>query len=158
MTARMAALRTNPWGFRVLLVVLALAFISSLALRFGAASATADKGYRVPQSPRLESLTGIRVTQASLVGDGGLIEVRYTVLDTQKASRFQSNTQHPPVIYSERDRSAPVYRTALMRQGHDLRPGQSYFILYQNNHGVVHRGDTVEIDAGDGRLTSVPVR
>ena len=92
------------------------------------------------------------------MGDGGLIELRYTVLDTEKATKFQSDTQHPPVIYSERDRSAPVYRTALMRQGHDLRPGQSYFILYENNHGVVRRGDTVEIDAGAGKLTSVPVR
>jgi len=89
---------------------------------------------------------------------GGLIEVRYTVLDTQKASRFQNDTKHPPVIYNERDRSNAVYRTALMKQGHDLRPGQSYFILYENNHGVVHRGDTVEIDSGDGKLTSVPVR
>lgn len=158
MTSRMAALRTNPWVFRALLVILALAFVSSLALRFGASSATAGKGYRVPQSARLEALTGIRISQAALVGDGGLIEVRYTVLDTQKASRFQNDTKHPPVIYNERDRSNAVYRTALMKQGHDLRPGQSYFILYENNHGVVHRGDTVEIDSGDGKLTSVPVR
>ena len=158
MTARMAALRTNPWVLRVLLVILALAFVSSLALRFGAASATADKHYRVPESARLESVLGVRFTQAALVGDGGLIELRYTVLDTEKATKFQSDTQHPPVIYSERDHSAPVYRTALMKQGHNLRPGQNYFILYQNNHDVVRRGDTVEIDAGPGHLTGVPVR
>jgi hypothetical protein len=154
----MAALRTNPWVLRVLLVILALAFVSSLALRFGASTATADKHYRVPESARLESVLGVRFTQAALVGDGGLIELRYTVLDTEKATKFQSDTQHPPVIYSERDHSAPVYRTALMKQGHNLRPGQNYFILYQNNHGVVRRGDTVEIVAGAGRLASVPVR
>jgi hypothetical protein len=158
MTARMAALRTNPWVLRALLVVLALAFVSTVALRFGAASATAGRSYRVPENARLESVLGVRFTQAALVGDGGLIELRYTVLDTEKATKFQSDTQHPPVIYSERDHSAPVYRTALMRQGHNLRPGQSYFILYQNNHGVVRRGDTVEIVAGPGRLASVPVR
>ena len=75
----------------------------------------------MPDSARLESVLGVRFTQAALVGDGGLIELRYTVLDTEKATEFQSDTQHPPVIYSERNRSAPVYRTALMRQGHNLR-------------------------------------
>lgn len=157
MTARTAALRNSPWVLRLLLVALSVAFVGAVALRFGDA-ANARNGYRVPHDARMESSLGIRFEQAALVGDGGLVELRYTVLDTQKASRFQSDTKHPPVIWSARDHKDAVYRTALMRQGHTLRPGQTYFILYQNNHGAVRKGDTIEIDAGGGRLVDVPVR
>ncbi len=157
MTARMAALRTNPWALRLLLVALVAVFLSALAFRLGG-SADARGGYRVPQDARMESSLGIRFQQAALVADGGIIELRYTVLDTQKASTFQSDVKHPPVLYSQRDRKNAVYRTALMRQGHTLRPGQTYYILYQNNHGAVREGDKIEIDAGGGKLVDVPVR
>lgn len=158
MTARIAALRTSPTAHRALVVLLALVFLAALALRVGAGPASAGRGYHVPDDARMESRLGIRFTQAALVGDGGLIELRYTVLDTEKASKFQSDVQHPPVVRSERNRKDPVYRTALMRQGHELRPGQSYFLLYQNNHGAVRKGDMIEIQVPGGRLLHVPVR
>jgi hypothetical protein len=79
------------------------------------------------------------------------------VLDTQKATRFQSDTKHPPLLKSER-RDGIAWRAALMRQGHDLRPGQTYFILYLNNHQAIRSGESLEIDAGGARLASVPVR
>jgi hypothetical protein len=45
-----------------------------------------------------------------------------------------------------------------MRQGHELRPGQDYYILYLNNNHAVRPGETLEIDAGDQTLVKVPVR
>jgi hypothetical protein len=158
MTARIAALRETPWTLRMLLLLLSVGFVASIGLRFGAGPADANKRYQVPQNATVESNTGVRFAQAAVVGDGGLVELTYTVLDGQKASRFQSDVKHPPVLYNERNRGKAVYRTALMRQGHDLRPGQTYFILYQNNAGAVVKGSTIEIDAGGGKLVSVPVR
>jgi len=61
------------------------------------------------------------------------------------------------MLHSEK-RGGTLYRTALMRQGHDLRPGQDYYILYLNNKGVVRPGETMEIDAGGKSLAKVPVR
>lgn len=158
MTARFTHLRQGPWAMRALLVLLALAFVGVVSARFGVAQASAGRGYQVPQNARMEAGLGVRFTSAQLVGDGGLVELRYVVLDNQKASTFQNDVHHPPVIYDGRDRKAPVYRTALMKQGHTLRPGQTYFILYANNSGVVRRGDSIEIDAGGGKLVDVPVR
>lgn len=158
MTTGMAALRNNPWAHRLLLAGLALCFVAALAVKLGAVPANARDSYRVPSDSRVEAKLGIRFTQAALVGDGGLIELRYTVLDTEKASRFQSDVKHPPVLRSERNSKDPVYRTALMRQGHDLRPGQTYFILYQNNKGAVRKGDNIDIQIPGGSLLHVPVR
>jgi hypothetical protein len=160
MTDHLTALRgwrDNPWTMRVGLLLTAAALLVSLAWRFGSGPAEARKPYQVPQDARLEASLGIRFTEAAVVADGGLVELRYTVLDTQRASNFQNDVQHPPVIYGQ-DRRKPVYRTALMKQGHTLRPGQTYFILYENNSGAVHTGGTLEIDAGNSKLVNVPVR
>jgi hypothetical protein len=150
--------RPNRWLFRALIAVLvalcALAWTS--ALRPG--SAQAGKRYDVPHSAAMEAKLGIRVVQASVVADGGLVELRYTVLDTGKATTFQNDVHHPPVLLGSKHKGTPLYRTALMKQGHDLRPGQTYYILYMNNRGAVHPGDTLEIDAAGVTLANVPVR
>ena len=127
MTTRLTALRgwrESPWTMRALLLLLVAAFVLSLAWRFSAGPADAQRRYLVPENARMEASLGIRFTQAAVVADGGLVELRYTVLDTQRASAFQNNVKHPPVLYGS-DHSKPVYRTALMKQGHNLRPGLS---------------------------------
>jgi hypothetical protein len=138
------------------LVVLVVAFAAALLWRVQS-PADAGKPYRVPEDRQLESSLGIRIQQAAVVADGGLVEIRYTVLDGQKASRFQNDVHHPPVLHSER-RKGDVYRAALMKQGHELRPGQTYYILYLNNANTIRSGETLEVEAGGSRLQHVPVR
>ncbi|MEN3305193.1 MAG: hypothetical protein V7603_1395 [Micromonosporaceae bacterium] len=137
-------------------LLLALALASALMLRFGS-SADAIPRYDVPHDGQLESATGVRFTQAAVVADGGLVELRYVVLDTQKASAFQNDTRHPPTLRNERSGKF-AWRAALMKQGHELRPGQSYYLLYLNNQGAIKRGDKIAIDAGQRHLQHVPVR
>lgn len=141
---------------RIVVILLAALLVAVLAWRH-AGGADARPPYRVPQSADLENALGVRFTQAAVVGDGGLVEIRYVVLDVQKASRFQSDVKHPPLLRSER-RNAVAWRAALMRQGHQLRAGQDYFILYLNNHNAIRPGETIEIDAGSRRLQHLPVR
>jgi len=148
---------TGRTPFRVLVVGLAVALLGALAAQLGG-GAFAKAPYQVPNDPGVESELGIRVSQATLVADSGIVEIRYTVLDNQKASRFQNDVHHPPTIRSEQH-GGSVYRTALMKQAHDLRPGQTYYILYLNNGNSVHRGDTIELDTmGNHKLTHVPVQ
>jgi hypothetical protein len=156
MTAQAAGLLKGRTGMRVLVGALVLTFVLAVVWRTTGA-AQADHGYGVPRSSSLEAKLGVRFVQAEVVADGGIVELRYTVLDAQKASKFQSNVHHPPVLRSE-ERSGSLYRTALMRQGHDLRPGQDYYILYLNNHHAVRSGETLEITAGTDSLAKVPVR
>ena len=71
----------------------------------------------MPLNADLEQSAGIRFTRVVVVADGGLLEASYVVLDPDKATRFQSDRQHPPAIESE-ERSESTSRVALMKQGH----------------------------------------
>jgi hypothetical protein len=134
--------------------LLALGLIAALVFRLGA---TAGADPKFPQDGQMEAALGIRFTQAAVVADGGLIEVRYVVLNTEKASAFQNDTKHPPTLTSESNGKVS-WRAALMKQGHELRAGQSYYILYLNNQGSIKRGDKLTIDAGSRKLAHVPVK
>jgi hypothetical protein len=156
MTTRLAVLRSRTAG-RLLVLAVVLAALALLVWRT-TGPAEAGRGYHVPRSSGLEARLGVRFVQAAVVADGGIVELRYTVLDSQKASAFQRKVHNPPVLRSERRNGAPLYRTALMRQGHDLRPGESYYVLYLNNSHAIRPGETLTIDAGNDTLAHVPVR
>ena len=145
------------WALRLVLVVLLALVAATLAWR-AAGTAQASNRYDVPHNSSMEAKLGIRFTQAAVVADGGLVELRYTVLDTGKATTFQNDVHHPPVLKGSKRGKESLYRTALMKQGHNLRAGQTYYILYMNNHGAVRSGESLEIDAGGAALANVPVR
>ncbi len=156
MTARVSGALHSRFGARLLIAILILAFAGSIAWRT-TAPAEAGRRYDVPRSSALEAKLGVRFVQAAVVADGGIVELRYTVLNAEKASKFQRNVHKPPVLHSDK-RQGALYRTALMRQGHELRPGQDYYILYLNNKHAVRPGETMSIDVGVETLTDVPVR
>ena len=59
-----------------------------------------------PQNAAMEDQLGVRFSRVAVVGDGGLITVSYVVLDAEKASRFQSDVNHPPELISESESRA----------------------------------------------------
>jgi hypothetical protein len=150
------AIRRSPMLYRATMVLLVLAFAAAVVVRFATGAAARDP-YRVPQDGQLESTLGVRFTQAALVGDDGLVEIRYTVLEAQRASAFQNDVKHPPVLRNERT-GKTAWRAALMKQGHQLRPGQTYYILYLNNQNAIKRGDLLDIETPSRKLVHVPVR
>ena len=44
-----------------------------------------------------------------------------------------------------------------MKQGHTLRPGQTFYLVYQNTGAALRSGEEVTIDIGDLTLPHVPV-
>ena len=109
-----------------------------------------------PQSAAIESALGVRFSRVAVVADGGLVTVSYVVLDQEKASRFQSDREHPPVLRSE-SRDASTRRFSLMKQGHLLRAGQTYYLVYQNTRGALRPGEMTGIEVGSLRLRHFPV-
>ena len=148
--------RRDRVASRLLVPLLAVALIGSFAWRL---RANADVRHRttVPQNSAIEAALGVRFTLAAVVAGGGIVQLSYTVLDAAKAAAFQNDVLHPPVLRSEQD-GGRLTRTALMKQGHTLRPGQTYYVLYLDGGSVVRPGGTIEIDVAGRRLAHVPVR
>jgi hypothetical protein len=109
-----------------------------------------------PQNAAMEDQLGVRFSRVAVVGDGGLITVSYIVLDSEKASRFQSDVTHPPELVSE-ERTESTKRVSVMRQGHVLRTGQTYYFVYQNTNAALRSGELATIVEGDVQLAHVPV-
>jgi hypothetical protein len=120
------------------------------------ASEAATSKTKVPQSRQMEAKTGIRVLSAHAVGDGGIIDVRYQVLDPLKASIVEGDPTKTPALKDVRN-GAVLTDTAAMRHGHAQRPAGTYFLLYFNKSGVVKSGDFINVSIAGLTLNNVPV-
>jgi hypothetical protein len=132
-------------------LVLVLAYV---VLRPDGPEGTA--GAAVPQSTQLEDLTGVRFSRVAVVGDGGLVTLFYVVLDAERATAFHADREHPPRLVSEA-RKGGTQRASIMRAGHQMRAGQTYYFVYENTAGSIRPGERVTISYGGLSLAHVPV-
>jgi hypothetical protein len=136
------------------LVAVLVVLAAGLVVRLGP-HADARPG-PMPRNSALEQLSGVRISRVAVVGDGGLVTVFYAVLDPEKATRFQADREHPPALKSEA-RDGGTRRASIMRAGHAMRAGQTYYLVYQNTGGALQSGETMTLSYGGQALHHVPV-
>jgi hypothetical protein len=144
---------SRPLARWILLAVIAVlvALIAGNLIQSRAAASRVD-----PQSVAMEKALGVRFSRVAVVGDGGLVTVSYVVLDAQQATKFQADSANRPILQSEaRDRS--LDRVTMMKQGHTLRAGQTYYLVYENPGGALRAGERVTINSGAAHLPHFPV-
>lgn len=106
----------------------------------------------LPPAPptALELQTGIQVTQVGLTGAGGLVDVRFKVLDAAKVKALLADPANTPMLLAGD-------RPPLMPPHHALRgarfgQGQTFYILYPNLRSAIRPGVEVTVAMGDVRL------
>jgi len=109
-----------------------------------------------PHSVAMEQQLGVRFSRVVVVGDGGLVQLSFVILDPDKATEFEASLRKPPAIMSE-SRAGGTTRISVMKQGHNLIAGQTYYLVYQNTRGAVRPGERVTIVRGRLQLHHVPV-
>jgi hypothetical protein len=156
------------------LAVLAAALVLAFGLRVGTSYGQAwwsvnhrpmaPKAAPMPTNPRIEQDWGIRFTVVQLLADNGLVELRYQVLDNNKANRLHSdNTSltNLPTIYVEGVDKTVRSNSLLFHIHHEWESGsdgRSYSIVYGNSGGVIYPHALVTISLPDGlKLQHVPV-
>ncbi len=150
-----AGARTRPSGGAVVLIGLVVA----LLLYIGGNLRHVDPvtpSTPFPHSAELERATGVQFSRVAVVGDGGLVMVEYVVQDVEKAKAFQYDRTHVPTLTSQ-SRPLSTSRVSIMKPGHLIRPGQTYYFVYQNTAGALRSGEWVTITYLDHELTDVPV-
>lgn len=110
----------------------------------------------MPTSASIEARWGVRFTQIGTSADGGMVDVRYVVLDVDKAAALGSTPQDTPVLVEEGSKRI-IFAVAMKAHAHDLHAGGRYYLLYRNTRGLLSSGSHVTITLAGDRLEHVTV-
>jgi hypothetical protein len=108
----------------------------------------------MPISPEIEEKFGVRFTFVAVTAGGGMVELRYRVLDEGKAANFGHYTETAPMIIAE-DTGKIVDVTIMGLHNHRVEPGRMYYVLYRNTESAVVSHRPVTIAVGDLTLEHV---
>jgi hypothetical protein len=97
----------------------------------------------------------VRVLHVAVTGDGGLVDLRYQVVDADKA---QAVHDLPPLLIDEG--TGGVVMRPWMGHAHMNSPKQgiAYFVLFENTGTLIRSGSRVTVQLGDARLEHIRVR
>lgn len=124
-----------------------------------AAAPVAVERTAATRSPaRFTAITGMEVLRVAETGEGGILDLRYRVVDERLAGAHAHHGSVPAIIDRE---SGRALTTQWMGHAHPLRGGSRgrvYWMLFLNPGELVERGDRVAVRLGHARLTGVRVR
>ena len=109
---------------------------------------------RVVSAADLESEYGVRVNLVAVTAAGGLVDVRFTVVDKDKAEHIFHDAAAMPVLLVEAS-GAVLSAPKPMAHKLVLLDGATYFILFPNSGGVIQRGTPVSVVIDSVRLASI---
>ena len=120
------------------------------------AQAVAENVPPVVTPAGLAAKSGVRVVRVAVTGDGGLLDLRFQAVDTDRAAAVHDPATPPELVDEE---TGVVVNALLMGHQHKgrLKAGQIYYLIFNNPGNLVHRGGRVTVVLGDARLPHVRV-
>jgi len=146
----MAKKRLSP------LIIAAVAILvlggSFLAIR----ARIVQPAHEISGMEELEERWGIQITMLGVTADGGMLDLRYRMIDPSKVIDLQELETELVFIVEE---SGYAFRAApAMSHRHEAQIGLIYGMLYFNQNGAVHPGDLVTVQLGDVQVQHVPAQ
>jgi hypothetical protein len=126
-------------------ILLPLMVVSSLTIpAVVLTKADAAASARVVDAAALEAATGIRVNLVAVTAEGGLVDLRFTVIDEDKASHLMHDAATMPSLYVERSGRVLSASHPLAHKVSVL-DGATYFLFYANSGGAIQGGTPVSV-------------
>ena len=91
---------------------------------------------------------GIQFTLIGISQTSGFIELRYTVMDPDKALDINHYVELYPKLIAEKNGKV-LLAPQVLKHEHNLEAGRSYYFFINNQHGTLSPGDLVTIQVGD---------
>jgi hypothetical protein len=101
---------------------------------------------------------GIDVTMVAVTAAGGLVDLRYQVVDVDKASALLHDESLSPILVAEDTGATLRMSKPPSHHGAELQLGGSYFFLLANAHTALRTGSQVTLVIGDSRLEHITVQ
>ncbi|MDQ7787422.1 MAG: hypothetical protein RDU01_07420 [Thermodesulfovibrionales bacterium] len=109
---------------------------------------------------KIEEQWGIQVKGIRLTAADYMLDFRYCVTDSEKASSILNRQEKATLIHQENGTvmHVPTTRLGAMRQT-SVRPaeGRDYLIFFANRNGLVKTGDKVTVMIGDFKIENLIV-
>ncbi len=108
---------------------------------------------KLPPPSALETQYGIQIAHVGLTASGGLVDLRFKVLDAAKAGALLGNPANTPMLIA--GDMPPLMPPHKALHGARYGQGQLVYILYPNMRGAIKPGVEVMVAMGDVRLGPV---
>ena len=104
----------------------------------------------------LAQQSGVKITQVAVTGDGGLVDLRFKVVDPERANALHDPATPPAVVDEE---SGLVVHELFMNHSHTgpYKPGVTYYLVFDNPGNWVHHGSRVSVMLGNAQVEHVLV-
>ena len=157
MSAPAPATSAAPPLPRALLAALALALVAAAAL-WGMATRSGDAVTPAAEGPEQPGLAaaGVRLERVGVAAGGGMVDVRFQVIDLQRAESIHGEGGEIVGVVHEPTGVRLVQPWMGHRHG-EFHAGSTYSSLLLNPGGLVQRGDLVTVVLGDGAQAHVRV-
>ena len=105
----------------------------------------------------LAERSGVRLVRVAVSGNGGLLDLRYQVIDPDRANAVHDR-KTPPSLVDER--TGLVVNQYLMGHMHHgrLKAGQTYYLIFENPGNLVQSGGRVAVQLGAVRVAHIRVQ
>lgn len=107
----------------------------------------------LPPPSAMESQVGIQIAHVGLTASGGLVDLRFKVLDAAKARALLGKPANAPMLIA--NDIPPLMPPHKALHGARYSQGQVVYILYPNLRGAIKPGVEVIVAMGDARLGPV---
>ena len=99
---------------------------------------------------------GVTITQVAVTGGGGLVDLRYRVIDPNAAASLHDPAT-PPALIDEQ--SGLVVRDLVMNHSHTgpFHQGETYYLVFENPDNWIHRGSKVTVLLGAVEVRRITV-
>ena len=100
--------------------------------------------------------SGVKITQVAVTGDGGLVDLRFEVVDPDRANAVHDPAT-PPAVVDEQ--SGLVVHELFMNHSHTgpFKAGVTYYLVFINPGNWVHHGSSVSVMLGNAQVEHVKV-
>ena len=105
----------------------------------------------------LAEVSGVQIVYVAITGGGGLIDLRYQVIDPDKANAVHDEN-YPPTLVDEA--TGLVVNSLLMGHSHTgtFNAGQTYYMIFENPGNIVQSGNKVSVLLGNAEVDHVVVK
>jgi hypothetical protein len=105
----------------------------------------------------LAQRSGVKITHVAVTGGGGLVDLRYQVVDPDKATALH-DASTPPAVVDEQ--SGLVVHDLLMDHAHTgpFKAGVTYYYIFNNPGNWVHHASLVTVLLGNAQVEHVVVQ